>query len=215
MRSVRSRVVELELDTSHFTGQRTWTDRALGEPVTASRSWAEVAERLGLTGGSGTTTIKGHVVRLRLDTSHFHQAVAAPVELPPASQRHLPQAGELIAAAWFQIRGCPVSWPLAPARYDFIAQVGSELRRVQVKTTTHRPAGAWLASLSTSERTILTYDPDELDYFFVVDGDLGLYLIPAEAVAGLRAISLPAYEEFRVSGLSGFDQTGFDQPGSD
>lgn len=42
------------------------------------------------------------------------------------------------------------------------------------------------------------YDPDDLDSFFIIDGDLCCYLIPIEAVAGLGTISLSAHEQYRV-----------------
>ncbi len=44
----------------------------------------------------------------------------------------------------------------------------------------------------------LTYDPEEIDYFFVVDGDLEFYLIPVATVGGLHTNTLPAYEQYRL-----------------
>ena len=41
-----------------------------------------------------------------------------------------------------------------------------------------------------------TYDPDEIDYFFVIDGDFSYYLIPVAAVGGLMAIRLSAYLQY-------------------
>ena len=43
------------------------------------------------------------------------------------------------------------------------------------------------------------YDPDDIDYFFVIDGDLDHYLIPVSAVAGLGTIHLSAYDRFRLA----------------
>ena len=42
------------------------------------------------------------------------------------------------------------------------------------------------------------YDPDDIDYFFIIDGDLDYYLIPVAVVGGLSTISLSAYEQFRL-----------------
>ncbi len=43
-----------------------------------------------------------------------------------------------------------------------------------------------------------TYDPDEIDQFFVIDGDFNFYLIPVAAVGGLMAIQLSAYHDYLV-----------------
>jgi len=69
-----------------------------------------------------------------------------------------------------------------------------------VKTTTVRAAGSWKVYLSTSGKGRRTYDPEEIDDFFVVDGELGYYLIPVAVVGGLHAIHLRAYEDYRLSG---------------
>jgi hypothetical protein len=44
--------------------------------------------------------------------------------------------------------------------------------------------------------------PDEVDLFFVVDGDLLLYLIPASVAAGRTTLSLGAYRDFIVGDAS-------------
>ena len=50
MRSVRVQANRLELDYSHFTGQRRWTDPQLVAAIASATSWTEVAETLGLPG---------------------------------------------------------------------------------------------------------------------------------------------------------------------
>lgn len=47
----------------------------------------------------------------------------------------------------------------------------------------------------------MTYDPDEIDYFFAIDGDLDLYLIPIAAVGGLHMIHLSAYSAYHLDRL--------------
>ncbi len=42
------------------------------------------------------------------------------------------------------------------------------------------------------------YDPDDIDAFAVVNGDLRPYLIPASVVGGLQAIHVGAYEDYRL-----------------
>ena len=114
----------------------------------------------------------------------------------------LDRAGSLLAAAWFTLCGDDVSWPLEPARYDLLVTTTTGTRRIQVKTTTVRAGDTWKVYLSTTGRGRRTYDPDEIDDFFVIDGDLTQYLIPATAVGGLQAIHLGAYERFRVPALA-------------
>jgi len=43
------------------------------------------------------------------------------------------------------------------------------------------------------------YDPDELDFFFILDGDLTMYLIPSRVIAGRVGILLHNYSEFIVA----------------
>jgi hypothetical protein len=70
-RSVKGHASRLGLDSSHFTGQRRWTEVDLASAVAESTSWSHVARRLGLSGGSTNALLKGHAVRLGLDSSHF------------------------------------------------------------------------------------------------------------------------------------------------
>lgn len=51
IKSVRSRIEELGIDTSHFIRQRDWDEFGLRSVVTASSTWPEVADRLGLSSG--------------------------------------------------------------------------------------------------------------------------------------------------------------------
>lgn len=69
---------------------------------------------------------------------------------------------------------------------------------MQVKTTTVRVGETWKAYLSTADRGRRTYDPSEIDDFFVIDGTLTSYLIPVSVVGGLQAIHLAAYDPYRL-----------------
>lgn len=198
MRSIRSHADRLGLDYGHFTGQRRWTDVELRAATESSHSWAEVAERLGLVGGSSVQTVKGHARRLGLETSHF-TPVPRPETLALMPYRgNLSRAGSMLAAAWFELCGQHVSWPLEPCRYDLLVWRPDGAARIQVKTTAAATAGdSWTVWLSTTGSERKTYDPDEIDFFFVIDGHLSYYLIPVAAVGGLMAIQLSAYQEYR------------------
>lgn len=207
MRSVRAHADRLRLDYSHFTGQRRWTDQQLAAAIASATSWAQVSEKLGLAGGSSTTTIRGHAVRLGLDTLHLTppRKPQTPIDLMSPQRVNLPRAGSLMAAAWFELCGHSVSWPLEPCRYDLVVWTGAAALRIQVKTTTVKQGRAWTAWISNTGKERATYGPDEIDYFFVIDGDFGYYLIPIAAVGGLTAITLTAYSEYRLPAVPPID----------
>jgi hypothetical protein len=143
-------------------------------------------------------------MRLDLDTTHLsHEPIARaddPQSVPRAA--HLRRAGSMLAAAWFELTGRKVAWPLEPCRYDLLVLDGGTTSRVQVKTTTRRVGQTWSASLGSTSTRQRFYDPDEVDEFFVIDGGLAMYRIPIKAVAGLTAIQLSAYSAFRLPPLS-------------
>lgn len=138
-RGLRRRADELGLDYRHFTGQRTWPDEELRIAIAESTTWAEAARRVGLSprSGAGSTTLRRHVERLGLDTSHFGhlRSMIAPESLPIPFKREPVSgaaAGLSTAARWFLDRKYLVSVPLEPAPYDLIAESDDGLKRVQV-----------------------------------------------------------------------------------
>lgn len=202
IRSVRRRADALDLPRDHFTGGRTWTDHDLREAISEAPTWAEVAQRVGLTGGSAVTTVRSHAVRLGIRAPHIDGAPepSSPLHSPDAG--NLCKAGPVLAAAWFTLCGYDVSWPLEPARYDLIAWFNGGAQRIQVKTTTVRSGGSWQANIAASGTERTPYPPDAIDWFFVIDGELRNYLIPFERVVGLLAIQLSAYEDCRVTDMT-------------
>ena len=206
IRSARHHADRLGLDYRHFTGHRRWTDAELADAVAGSQSWSQVARTLGLLGGSSHNALKGHVKRLGLNAAHLQPEPlldAAPTLSSPADSAHLGRAGSLLCAAWFTLRGWDVAWPLEPARYDLIVSKSGASQRVQVKTTTSRTNRTWVVWLSKSRKGRIAYDPDEIDSFFVLDGELACYLIPVVVVGGLHVIHLSAYADYRVEDLYG------------
>ena len=204
IRSVRAHADRLELDHRHFRGQRRWTDDELRAAVLCESRWADVVEAMGIQGGSAVSTLKGHAARLGLDTSHFigQDDRVNRIARHEPDIANLSRAGSMLAAAWFALSGYDVAWPLEPARYDLLVTQETCTRRVQVKTTVTKDGSSWQVSLSTTSGGRRTYDPDEIDDFFVIDGALGHYLIPIEAVGGLHTINLRAYERYRLGNLN-------------
>jgi hypothetical protein len=75
-RSVRKRIAQLGLDTSHFTSVprrgTTWTDDQLRDAVKASRSIAQTIRALGLVAAGGNyDQVQRRIKTLGLDTSHM------------------------------------------------------------------------------------------------------------------------------------------------
>ncbi len=123
--------------------------------------------------------------------------------------RFLRNAAEAYAIAWFGVRGFAVAVPAQPATYDLLVSVDGKAKRVQVKTTTFRGRhGTWSVAIGqrpyeldkNASRT--AYDPDSLEYFFIVDGDQVVYLIPSAVVGGRLVINVGAYVQYAVGNAS-------------
>jgi hypothetical protein len=215
IRVVKRRVALLKLDTSHFTGQRTWSDASLKRAVAHAYSWDELLAAIRVKGRSGDERIrvKAHALRLGLDLSHLtdqsqSQATNSQATLQPALG-NLRQAATSLAASWFALCGRAAAIPTEPTLYDLLVSTGDGIKRVQVKTTTYKGKAGWQVavgrrsySIGNRERQI-PYDPELIDWFFIVDGDLNMYLIPTEVIAGRVAILLRAYREYIVGTAAG------------
>jgi hypothetical protein len=94
-----------------------------------------------------------------------------------------------------------VSWPLEPARYDLLVWQAEAAVRTQVKTATTKRGRSWAVWLSTTGRVRRPYSPDEVDQFFVIDGDFRYYLIPVGVVGGFTSIQLSSYAGYLLPKL--------------
>jgi len=213
IRLVRRHAVRLGLDVSHFRGKRRWSDAQLKLAVSQAQSWDEVLDDLGLVinGGGMRTHLRSHAIRLGLDFGHL-ETDAEPLDEPLALKphlKHLREAGAFIAAAWFTYCGSSVLFPIEPAIYDLVVSMQDRLCRIQVKTTTHYSKNGWLISVGRrpysirKDKPLVPYDPDVIDYFFIVDGDLNMYLIPSRVIAGRVSILLRTYVRYIVGNAGG------------
>jgi PD-(D/E)XK nuclease superfamily protein len=146
--------------------------------------------------------LKAHAARLGLDVRHLARPgnTAGPSRASASPCRsNLRRAGPLLAASWFALCGYEVAWPLEPCRYDLVVRRGEECHRIQVKTTTTKTGGSWAVRISsTGRKGVTVYSPDEVDQFFIIDGDLTCYLIPLSVVGGYQVINLRRYHAFVV-----------------
>lgn len=212
-RTIRRRAALLGLDTSHFRGNRSWSDAVLRQAVFEGKTWEEVLKTLGLSARAGgeRTLVKAHALRLGLDVSHLgHPALrpANPCELEP-DLTHLRRAAESLAAAWFVLCGRNVAFPVEPDAYDLLVDMPDGMKRVQVKTTTFKSKDGWLAQIGRrpysagNNAPLVPYDPEIIDLFFIIDGDLAMYMIPSRVVAGRVQILLRTYTQFIVANAAG------------
>jgi hypothetical protein len=85
----------------------------------------------------------------------------------------------------------------------------SGVSKVQVKTTTTRAQEGGVVSVGRRPYSagnlapLMPYDPAIIDYFFIVDGDLNMYLIPSRVIAGRVALQLRTYKRYIVGNASG------------
>lgn len=213
MRRVRRHAARLELDVSHFKGTRTWDDAQLKRAVADAKSWDDALASLGLRTPRKETRVRvmGHALRLGLDLTHLE---AATVDDPNPLNWHvnlmrLRDAAASVAAAWFTIRGCAVSLPIEQATYDLLVHSADGISRVQVKTTTTRPQDGGQVIVGHRPYSagnlapLMPYDPKVIDCFFIVDGDLNMYLIPSRIIAGRVGLLLRTYKKYIVGNASG------------
>jgi len=150
-------------------------------------------------------------MRLGLDLTHLEEPSAngpRSVETKP-DLRYLRDAATSIAASWFSLCGFTVAIPLEPTAYDLLVSVPEGVKRVQVKTTTCFSKDGWAVvvgrrpySVGNRERRV-PYDPELIDWFFIVDGDLTTYLIPTRVIAGRVSILLHTYTKYIVGTAAG------------
>jgi hypothetical protein len=213
IRIVKRHVVRLGLDTSHFRAKRGWSDAQLRRAVMEAQSWDELLTALGLAlrSGDGRTRVKAHAMRLGLDLAHLEAPIArshGPAEIKP-DLRYLRDAATSIAASWFSLCGFNVAIPVEPAIYDLLVAMPEGIRRVQVKTTTCFGKHGWTVVVSRRPYSVgnreqrVPYDPELIDWFFVVDGDLTIYLIPSRVIAGRVGILLHTYTKYIVGSAAG------------
>lgn len=209
--AVRRRAIALGLDTSHFRGNRTWSDDQLQEAVIEARSWKEVAERLRLAPIDQTLVrLKSHALRLQLDSDHLNEPPLQPSDFTALTRQFMPgelrNAAPMLAAAWFSLRGFAVAIPTEPQAYDLLVASSDAIHRIQVKSTTSVARnGGWQVSLSHRPKSLSerqAYNPSDIDGFVVITSSGDLYLLPVMLVAGFMGIHLNGYGRYRVGDVS-------------
>ena len=132
--------------------------------------------------------------------------------LNPPGQAPKGSLAMIKAMEWFLDRNYMVSVPVEPSPYDLVVESPNGFQRIQVKRAGGKSQyGVWRTGIVKKR-----YDPDvnpsalgkvakvpysveEVDFFFILDGEGQSYLIPIHAVEGMTALHLDnKYAEFRV-----------------
>jgi hypothetical protein len=191
----------------------------LREAVIASRSWSQVAERLRVSRtGRNYANLKALAARAEIDVSGLYgqawgRAPLEPLPVPfskPFDPALLYQMGTAVATAWFIGRGYMVSVPAEPAAYDLVVESDLGLQRVQVKTTRGATVGITKVQYGLTESPSSgkyggrrPYTKAEIDLFFIFTGTGAMYLIPIDAVEGMRHLAVGRYAKYRLPELTG------------
>lgn len=213
-RHLQKRAATLGLNTSHFTGSsRRWSDQQLIDAAPSAHSWEELCRRLSVSDyAEMRTLIKGHAVRLGINIGHLSSPGArgpiypVPIAELPFELEHVRRAAPAIAMGWFMGRSCTPSLPIEPEPYDLIVASPTGLQRVQIKSTTCRVKGDWTVTVghrTDKSAPLRPYTREEIDLFFIVDGDLCLYLLPLAAIDGRVRITLRPYQDYLVGNAAG------------
>lgn len=112
-----------------------------------------------------------------------------------------------VAISYFCICGYNVSIPLTDSQdYDLIVEIDNILSRVQVKTTYSKtPYGIFTATLKTSGGNksgynIKNFNPDNVNYLFILTEDNDQYFIPCNPNIPKTSINLDKkYNKFKVN----------------
>ena len=101
------------------------------------------------------------------------------------------------------------AYPATPDCYDLLVSASDGIKRVQVKTSICDTKAGWQAQVGRrpysagNNALLVPYDPEVIDLFFVVDGDLTIYVIPSRAVGGRTRILLRSYTKYIVGNVAG------------
>lgn len=214
IRTIKRHAARLDLNTTHFTGQRRWSDGQLRAVLLGSSSWADVLAGLDvIDNGENRVRVKGHAARLGLDCTHLRKldrpATPGDVFNEPVRLETLRTAASALAMAWFSLRGCAAALPVEPQEYDLLVTTAKGIQRVQVKTCASRNGkGRWNVGVGRRPYVLdksagkMPYDPDSLDLFFIVLGDGSIYVIPSSVLAGRVSTDPETYLPYRVGDAS-------------
>jgi hypothetical protein len=197
-----------------------WTDAQLAEAVKASTHWVSVMRELGFgeraSSAGAIRIVRRRADELGLDSSHFlGKRRWSDAELRHAVSESTTWNEVLMRLGLSTNSGAPphvkanaIRLGLDTSHLNQLSHVGRQ--RVQVKTTTFFTKYGWAVGVGHHPDTHakkrgrrVAYDPDVIDLFFVIDGDLTMYLIPSRAIAGRVQVLVRTYKKYIVGNAAG------------
>jgi PD-(D/E)XK endonuclease len=135
------------------------------------------------------------------------------------NRRQQGDLGEFSAMEWLASQGALVWIPMGHSPdADLIAEIGGDLLKVQVKTSTQRleTSGGgirWGVNIATNggnqswSGTTKMFDPASIDFLFALVGDGRRWCIPATVIEGARNITVGGtkYSEFEIERGQSFE----------
>ncbi|MEU4534408.1 group I intron-associated PD-(D/E)XK endonuclease [Streptosporangium sp. NPDC023825] len=201
IQAIKNRAETLQLTSTHFSGNRRWSDDKITKAVTEGTSWTEVTVTLGVRNTSANRkAVTVGAARLNLNLDHLETA-QQPQPVGEVGLERLREAATTIASAWFTLRGYHPSLPLEARAYDLLVDMRGKVQRVQIKTCM-ASSGQVVVAPGGREGVRVAYSAEDVDLFFILDGDLTIYLIPISEIVGKQAISLGGYRRFKVGSAS-------------
>jgi hypothetical protein len=211
--AVKREARRLGLNVGHFGSEASWTDAQLRAAVADAASWAQLLSSLGERPASRRSReqVQARAAQLGLKLDRLrsprygqHKPSEEISHLAP-ERENLRRAAQSLAMAWFMLRGLWPAMPAEPRPYDLLLDTPSNVKRLQVKTTTCLTAsGSWQVSIGRhagggyKHDQKVPYDPSEADLFVIFDGEFMIYLVPISAVSGRVSVSLNSYRQFIV-----------------
>lgn len=122
--------------------------------------------------------------------------------------------GLTLAVAWFTLQDYAVSIPtLRQGAYDLlIDKYDGNILKVKVVTTTYKtPYGKYEANLQMLPGTRgkkVSFNPNLVDYLFIVCGFKDFYLIPSLEYIGKKKINPESYPTCKIDFFKGVSHSG-------
>jgi hypothetical protein len=141
------------------------------------------------------------------------------MQLRQMNPREQGDIGERLAAAWLLQAGYHVWVPFGHSPHvDLLAEEERQLRRIQVKTSTHFRKGRWVICVCTKggnqswSGKVKELDPAQYDFLFVLVADGRMWFIPSDQVGGRSGLVLggPKYARFEVRFKTSVGEAGFE-----
>lgn len=150
-----------------------------------------------ITGSTPVEYTSTRMMRIERETRMFTEAT---------NSKKQGDVGLGCAISYFTANGYTVCLPLTDRQdYDLVVEKGDSLKKVQVKTTSHKPKLSYEVELRTLgdnrswSDVVINFDQSRFDFLFVLTTSGEKYLIPSEEISVKSTITLgEKYSKYKV-----------------